>query len=128
MEGYGNAPYKMDGIYGDLIIEIHQAQHNLFTRNGNNLYFEIEVPVLDALLGCNKEVQTIEGKKLSVKISQGVEDGHQIRFSGYGMPIYGTNNRGDMIGIVRIVMPQRLDDDEIALIQELKEKKNFKSI
>jgi molecular chaperone DnaJ len=110
------------------LIEIVEKPHNLFTRNGNDLYIEIEVPVLDAILGCNKEVTTIDGKKLTVKLPQGVEDGHQVRFTGYGMSIYGTEKRGNMLGVVRLKLPQKLNDDEIALIKELKEKKNFKNI
>lgn len=128
MEGYGHAPIKMDGVYGDLLVEIVEKPHNLFTRNGNDLYIEIEVPVIDALLGCTKEVPTIDGKKLTVKLPQGVEDGHQVRFTGYGMSIYGTNKRGNMLGVVRLVLPQKLDEDEVKLLKELKEKKHFKNI
>ena len=44
------------------------------------------------------------------------------------MSIYGTNKRGNMLGVVRLVLPQKLDEDEVKILKELKEKKHFKNI
>lgn len=126
MQGQGNAPLNCDGIYGDLLIVINEIQHNKFERNGNDLYFELEIPVIDGILGCYVEVDTIDGKKLSTKISQGVEDGNQIRFGGKGMPIMNSNGYGNMIGIIRLKMPKILSNNDIQLLSKLKESENFK--
>ena len=127
LKGYGNAPDKMDGIYGDLIIDITQnADNEKYSREGNDLYFNINVPVLDAILGCDVTVNTIDGKKLSAKIPSGVTPGYAMRFKGYGMPNYGTSARGDMYGIVNIIMPKKLTREEKQKLLELKGSENFR--
>ena len=71
-------------------------------------------------------VETINGKKLSAKIPAGTEDGHVLRFKGYGMPIYGSNSYGNMMGVIRLKMPKSLDSEDIKLLNQLKGKDNFK--
>ena len=126
-QGQGCAPPNGNGIFGDLIVVIKELEHEKFGRNGNDLYFDIEIPVIDAILGCNKEITTIDGKRLTTKISSLIEDGAQIRFAGKGMPIYGRDNIcGSMIGVIKLVMPKSLNDEERALLTELKSKEHFK--
>lgn len=126
MDGQGHAPIRMDGIYGDLLILIKEQEHSKFTRDGNDIYVDIDINVVDAILGCDVTVDTIDDKKLTTKVKACVEDGTMIRFGGKGLPIYGTNRFGNMIGIINIKMPKKLSDDEIKLLKELKEKENFK--
>jgi molecular chaperone DnaJ len=127
MNGYGHAPLKCNGVYGDLYILIKEQDHAKFTRDENDLYFHLKVDVLDAILGCEKTVETIDGKKLTTKVKPCVEDGTMIRFSGKGLPIYNQNGKyGNMIGIIEIKMPKKLNNDEISLLEELKTKENFK--
>lgn len=127
-QGHGGAPANGNGVFGDLIVLIKETEHSKFERNGNDLYFELEIPIIDAILGCNKEVTTIDGKRLTTKISSLIEDGTQIRFGGKGMPIYERHNQfGSMIGVVRLVMPKSLNDEEKHLLNELKTKEHFKS-
>jgi len=126
VHGYGDAPLKMNGKYGDFIIELMQEPHEKFDREGNDLITDIEIPVIDAILGCSATVETINGKKLSVKIAGGTEDGHRYKFNGYGMPIYGTNQYGNMIGVVKLQMPKQINDEEHKLLSQLKNMENFK--
>lgn len=127
-QGQGCAPANGEGVYGDLIILVKELEHQKFERHGDDLYFDLEIPVVDAMLGCNKEVTTIDGKCLTTKISPLIEDGTQIRFNGKGMPIYNSSNRfGNMIGIIRLVMPKSLNDEEKRLLNELKTKEHFNS-
>lgn len=127
MNGMGHAPLKMNGIYGDLLIAIVEEEHERFNRDGNDIYFDLDVNVVDAILGCEKTVETIDGKKLNTKIKSCVEDGTMVRFGGKGLPIFGQNGKyGNMIGIVNIKMPKKLNNDEKALLNELKTKENFK--
>lgn len=127
-QGHGGAPANGNGVFGDLIILIKEIEHSKFERHGNDLYFELEIPIIDALLGCNKEVTTIDGKRLTTKIASLIEEGTQIRFAGKGMPIYERNNQyGAMIGIIRLVMPKALNDEERQLLNDLKTKEHFNS-
>lgn len=127
VHGYGQAPIKMNGNFGNLLIDILQKdEETKFTRDGHNLETTIEVPVIDAILGCEVSVETINGKTLKAKIPSGTCDGHTLRFGGYGMPKYGTNEYGDMYGEVILKMPKGLNDEERKLLHELKTKENFK--
>jgi DnaJ-class molecular chaperone len=86
----------------------------------------MEIPVLNAITGCEIEIGTIDGGKILSKIPQGVSDGYQLRFKGYGLPINSNSDmRGNMIGVVRVVMPKKLNENEVNLISELKKQENF---
>ena len=128
LNGKGNSPIRSEGINGDLIINIIEQPHDTFRRIDNNLLFQININVLDAILGCTKKVVTIDGKELEYNVPQGVEDGFKMRFKGYGMPSVNNNNeRGDMYGIVAISMPKSLTDEEKNILNSLKDKPHFKS-
>jgi molecular chaperone DnaJ len=128
VEGQGNAPEHNEGVNGDLIIEIRENNKDTkFTRDENNLNFDLNISVVDAILGCEKKFNTIDGKTISAKIPNGVSDGQTIRFRGYGLPHYDNpNNRGDMIGIVKINIPKKINKEEEELLLKLKESENFK--
>ena len=53
---------------------------------------------------------------------------NMIRFKGKGLPHPQNGTMGDMIGIIKLTVPQKLNDDEIRLLNELKEKENFKDL
>lgn len=124
--GKGNAAPHGGGINGDLIVSIQMIPHDDFEVINNDIYFSIELNVVDAILGCSVAVKTVDGKQLTAKIPNGTRDGHKLRFKGYGIPIYGTNNSGDMYGIVKITIPKSITDEEKELLMKLKEHKNFK--
>lgn len=124
--GKGNLPPHGNGIAGDLIISIQEVPNEKFEVDGNDLYFQIELNVVDAILGTTVTVDTVDGKKLTAKIPNGTCDGHKLRFRGYGIPVYGTNSNGDMYGIVKIKIPSNITDKEKELLKELGEQENFK--
>lgn len=121
----GNAA-KGDAINGDLLVNIHEVPHNKFKRRINDLICNIDISIIDAILGCEKEVETIDGKKLLAKLPNGIQNGYTIKFNGYGMPVYGTNERGDLIGIINIKIPKQVTEEEKEILNQLKEKENFK--
>lgn len=129
MNGGGHAPDRMSGNYGDLIIAIREAKNDKFRREGDDLYVNVDVDIPTALLGGTATISTLNGKKLSIKIKPGTEDGNISRFKGYGMPLFGGNGNkyGDMYGIMKIKVPNELNEDERALIEQLKEKEHFKN-
>lgn len=127
VHGYGHAPNKMNGQFGDLIIDvIEKNDDGKYEREGDDLRTDIEIPVIDAILGCDITVETISGKKLKAKINGGTEDGHTLRFAGYGMPKYGSNTYGDMYCTIKLKMPKKINSDERKKLEELKNNANFK--
>jgi molecular chaperone DnaJ len=123
--GLGNFPPHGNGTPGNLIVMVTQVPDEKFDRVGDDLFFTLEIPVLKGILGGETTVETIDGKLITAKIPHGTEDGTQLRFKGYGMPQYNTDRRGNMIGIVKLVMPKTIEDDERKLLEELSKKKNF---
>jgi molecular chaperone DnaJ len=124
--GKGNFPPHGKGTVGDLIVQIQIVDYGKYEVDGNNLYFPIELNVIDAILGCDINVKAVDGRELTAKIPNGTSDGHKLRFRGYGIPKYGTNSCGDMIGIVKIKIPSKVNDEEKKILQNLKEHENFK--
>ena len=126
INGKGNTPPHNHGVCGDLIVIITEKEHDTFIRHGNDLIFGLKVPIIDAILGCEKEVTTIEGKKLIGKIPEGVNEGYKLKIKGYGLPIYGGNQRGDMICVIRLLLPKKINSEERELLLQLQNKENFK--
>ena len=126
IQGKGNFPPKGKGTPGDLIVSIEAIEHDKFDLVGNDLHYNLCIGVIDAILGCEVVVDTIDKKKLTVKIPQGTNNGHKFRFKGYGMPIYGSNRNGDMIVAVEVKMPSSLNNKEIALLGQLRQEEHFK--
>ena len=128
MNGQGSAAPQNKGPHGDLVIVINELPHEKFVREGINLIQEINIPVLDGMIGCTIEVDTLDGKTLATKIKPGVEYGDKIRFKGKGLPHPNNGQVGDMIGIINLIMPKSLNEEEIRLINELKEQEHFKRV
>ena len=126
MSGKGNMPPHGNGVCGDLIISIHGVNDDKFEAIGNDLYFPINLNVVDAMLGSSLSIDTVDGKKLEAKIPIGTNDGHKLRFRGYGIPKYGTNQSGDIIGVVKINMPKTINEKERKILTQLKEQEHFK--
>jgi len=126
VRGMGNYPPKCKGTPGDLVIVIGVVEHNRFKIEGNDLHYTQSIGIIDAILGCDVVVETISGKKLTVKIPQGTNHGKKLRFKGYGLPIYGSNKVGDMIVTVDVKMPSTLSNNEIALLGQLKNEEHFR--
>lgn len=124
----GNAAPHGEGRFGDLSVLIRILPHEHFICKDSDLFYNIHVSVLDALTGCDAKITTINGKHIAAKIPQGATNGQMLRFRNYGMPIYGTNNYGDMIGVINIGMPTSLNKEEQDLIAKLKKCKNFQSL
>lgn len=126
--GLGNAAPHGKGTNGNLIVIIEIEEHPIFERQGRDLVCNLEVPALDAMLGCDVEVDTLSGKTLKMKIPQGTRSGQVFTFKGYGLPRYGgtIGSPGNMIGIVNLTVPKELNDNERRLIQELKKQEHFK--
>lgn len=125
-QGMGSDAPHGEGIPGDLVVNLVESKHDKFVRRGNDLVFELEVGVVDAILGCDTKVTTLDGKTLTAKVPQGTSEGQQLRFKGYGIPQYGTSNTGSMIAVVKIKVPNKLNDRETELLNVLKNEEHFK--
>lgn len=124
VSGKGNAAPR-GGIPGDLIVVIEEAEHEFFEREGNNLFFEQHISIIDAAMGTHVEIPTLEGKA-RVKIDAGTQSGRVLRLKGKGLPDVNGYSRGDLLVSVQVWTPKHLSSEEKKLMEKLRESENFK--
>ena len=114
--GKGEAGYG--GAGGDLYLMISVKPHRLFERRGDDLYVEVAVPLVVAVLGGEVQVPTLKGK-LALKIPPETQNGRAFRLAGQGMPHLGNSSRGDLLAKVNVVLPTNLSPQEKELFKKL---------
>lgn len=105
-----------------LIVEFRVQKHLKFDRNGNDLYCNQPVSVLDLIVGSSVEFTTISGKTLEVKIPAGTQPYIQLKISGQGMPIGSSGTYGDQILLIKPFIPDNIDVSIIDSIKQTKAK------
>ena len=108
---------------GDLFLKVQIKPNPNFTRAGINVLSNLKVSVLDAILGAEKEVKTIEGQTKKVKIPAGIQGGQTLNLAGEGFYMVNSNNKGDHILTVNIEIPKELSSEERDLYEKIREMK-----
>ena len=126
LSGEGEAgPSK--GPSGDLYVQINVLSHEVFERDGQHLYCEAPISFVDAALGSEIEIPTLDGK-VKIKIPEGTQTGKLFRLKGKGVKKIRSSAVGDLLCRVTVETPQKLDSKQKALLKELgsslKQKKN----
>ncbi len=121
MTGEGE-PGSRGAPAGDLYIELRIEHDERFERQGPNLFGELEISYLQALLGADLEVDTLRGKK-TLRIPKGVQFGEQVKLPGEGLPSLRGSRVGDLIYLLKIVFPKKLSKDEEKLLRQIAEVK-----
>tara|TARA_R110002072_G_scaffold401_7_gene2673 strand:- start:548 stop:1708 length:1161 start_codon:yes stop_codon:yes gene_type:complete len=117
LAGEGEAGMR-GGPSGDLYIFIEVADHELFERDGANLFCRVPVSMSTAALGGNIEVPTIDGGRGRVQIPAGSQSGRQMRLRGKGMPPLRGGGTGDMIIELAVETPVNLTSKQKELLKE----------
>lgn len=115
MNGMGEA--VKGAISGDLYIKINVKPHNIFKRDGYNLYTDISINLSDAILGVRYELKTFDGV-VDIKIPEGTNHKDLLRIKGKGVP--NNRERGDIIVRVLVRMPNKISKKARKLIEDLK--------
>jgi len=105
---------------GDLYVEMQVKRHDVFTRDGSNLYCEMPISFVTACLGGELEVPTLEGKA-SLKIPEGTQTGQQFRLRGKGVKSVRGGAVGDLMCRVVIETPVKLSKKQKELLQQFNE-------
>jgi molecular chaperone DnaJ len=105
---------------GDLYIEIRVKEHEIFTRDGANLYCEVPISFATACLGNEIYVPTLDGKVL-LKIPAETQTGKVFRLRGKGIKPVRGGAVGDLLCKVQIETPVHLTKEQKALIEKLDE-------
>ena len=108
------------GPNGDLYLEFYVKKHELFMRDGDDIYLEIPITLTEAVLGCKKDVPTLYGN-VKLTIPEGSESGDKHRLKGKGIENVRSGIKGNMYVILRIVVPKKLSRDQKKLFEQLSE-------
>ena len=112
----GEAP-NADGQRGDLYVEVRVRAHKTLTREGELILSEVVIPMTDAVLGTEVEVETVDGK-ITMKVPAGTQPGTNFKLSGHGAPRLGSDQRGPHIVTINVEIPKNLSKKQRELIEE----------
>jgi molecular chaperone DnaJ len=115
ISGRGQAGTR-GGRSGDLYVEVVVAPHDTFRRAGDDLGCEVTVPMTVAALGGSVMVPTLE-EPHELQIEAGTQSGHVVRLKNKGMPHLGGRGRGEMVVLLRVETPTKLDREQIELLE-----------
>jgi molecular chaperone DnaJ len=108
------------GPPGDLYVVVHIKEHEVFERDGENLFCNVPVSFTTAALGGEIQVPTLEGKA-QLKIPAGTQSGTAFKLRSKGVPILNSSQRGDLIVHVAVEVPTRLNSDQRRKLEEFAE-------
>ncbi|MEM8658110.1 MAG: molecular chaperone DnaJ, partial [Pseudomonadota bacterium] len=117
LAGEGEAGLR-GGPPGDLYIFIEVETHEIFEREGANLFCRIPVSLTTAALGGEIEAPTIDGGRSRVKVPAGVQSGKQLRLRAKGMPALRGANFGDLYIELAVETPVNLSQRQKDLLRE----------
>jgi molecular chaperone DnaJ len=108
------------GPAGDLYVGVRVGRNPDLERRGDELWYHLPVSIVQAALGTQIEVQTLDGPQ-EVDVPAGTQPGALIRLRGLGAPSLRTTRRGDLVIEVRVVVPSRLKEEEAELLARFAE-------
>ncbi|MCU1289347.1 MAG: dnaJ 2 [Acidobacteria bacterium] len=108
------------GPSGDLFVVIHVAEHEIFERQGSNLYSAVPITFAQAALGAEIKVKTLDGEE-DLKIPAGTQTGTVFRIKSQGMPALGGRGKGDLFVATTLITPKTLTKEQRKLLEQLAE-------
>ena len=108
------------GPNGDVYVEFNVEEHQIFKRDGNDVYMELPINIAEATLGCKKEVPLMK-ETIVLNIPEGTQNGDKHKIKGKGVPYINSSKIGDLYIIIKVVIPKKLDKKQRELFKELSE-------
>lgn len=121
--GEGEAGLR-GGPSGDLYIFVSVKPHQLFQRDGADLFAKVPISMITAALGGEFEVPTLEGTRAKVKVPEGTQPGQRVRLKGKGMPVLRSQQIGDLYVQLDVETPQKLTRRQRELLEEFERESN----
>jgi molecular chaperone DnaJ len=108
-----------NGSKGDLYVHIKVAPHKHFTREGELILSKVHVSMIDATLGAEITVETVDGP-VTMKVPAGTQSGTDFKLSGHGVPNLRSANRGSHIVTINVDTPTKLNKEQRELLEKFK--------
>lgn len=110
------------GSKGDLYVQVKVKPHKRFTREGELILSEEKVGMVDAALGTEINVDTVDGP-IKMKIPPGTQSGTDFKLTGHGVPKLRSDQRGAHIVTINVETPTRLSKQQAELLQQFTQAK-----
>lgn len=108
---------------GDLILVVNIQPHATFTLDGHDLTMDVPIQPWQAALGDKVRVTTLDGE-VTLSVPPGASSGAKLRLRGKGLRKRNSDERGDLLARIKIVVPKTLTDEQRRLYEQLKEQSN----
>jgi len=106
------------GIQGDLHVVVRVQEHDRFEREGDDLIWVQPIAFAQAALGTTLEIETIEKSIASLEIPPGTQHGEIFRIPGHGLPNLRSRKRGELVVILQLIVPRKLDEEQRKLLEQ----------
>jgi len=113
------------GPPGDLYVVIMVKPHDLFERDGPDLHCQVPVTMVQAALGAEVDVPTLEGR-VKLTLPEGTQSGKVMRLRGKGVPTLRSSSRGDQLLHIFVETPTRLTKPQRELLESFAEASDMK--
>ena len=106
-----------NGTNGDLIVRIIVQPHSHFKRDGRDIFYDQDISMVDAALGCSVIVPTLEGNE-KIKVDSGSQPNTIIKLKGKGVHHINSRGRGDQYVRLVVNIPKKLDKHQKKLLED----------
>ena len=115
------------GPAGDLYIFLSMKAHPFFQRDGADLFCRVPISMVQAALGGEFTVHTVDGSEAKVKVPEGTQSGKQFKLKSKGMPVLRTRDFGDLYIQANVETPQNLTKRQRELLEEFEKESSNKT-
>ena len=117
ISGKGSAG-RNGGPNGDIYLEFKVDSHPIFERDEEDIYLSVPLTITEAVLGCKKEVPTINGTVV-VEVKSGTQSGDKVKLRGKGVKRVNSIGKGDMYLVYNVIIPSKLNHTQKDLFKKL---------
>lgn len=114
-------PGVRGGPPGDLLVRVNVKPHKIFTRKGDDIFCEVPVSFVQAALGDEIKVPTLEGTTTTLRIPEGTQPGAVFTLRGKGITHLRGYGRGDQVVKVQVMIPTKLSEKQKELLRKFEE-------
>jgi molecular chaperone DnaJ len=108
------------GPSGDLYVVLHSKEHEFFERDGRDLHCVVPISVVQAALGTEIKIPTLEGEHV-LRVPEGTQTDTTFKIRNKGVPELNGRGRGDQFVHLKVETPTRLTKRQRELLEELQQ-------